>query len=295
LALDDTKANIPTMTSAQIRGAFSQGALSSWAQITSSTGTPINNTAFTNGVTVPNTMYVCRRGDESGTQAGTAQYFLNERCALSSSPQLFKSPVGGTGAAATKQLGETWFTSGASSTAARIVFAGAGSADVRNCLDGRNDLDQFAIGLLGSDSVYGDVNGLGGSAASSTSNQFRYVAIDGMKPDLVEVANGRYDFVMENVFNTRISPALASQKATLASNIKTTFADPTIIASTLIQKGNAHGWTGGLLPSNKGTPISGIASTSTLTTNPVSVFAKSTGSSVNNCNFPINTKAAPTN
>jgi hypothetical protein len=303
-SLTDLEADIPTLTSGQIRGAFAFGGLNSWAQITSATGLPINHPSLTGGVTVSNTMYVCRRGDESGTQAGTAQYFLNERCGTAT--QTFKAPtntvpntLGMPSGAATKQKGEIWVTlttTSSTSTASRVVFAGAGSGDVRNCLDGHNDLDQFAIGMLSSESTYDTVGGNGGSASSTPGSQFRYVAIDGQKPTLVEVANGRYDFVMENVWNRRISPALSAGKDSLADSILSAFANPTIVASTLIQKANAHGYTGGLLPKLTTAVHGGVpATTSTITSNPVSAYLKSTGSGVNNCNYPINLVAAPTN
>ena len=264
----DAKADVPSLTSGQVRGLFGEGVFTNWDAVVNATGSPV--------VAAGSQLYVCRRGDESGTQAATAQYFLNERCALSSGVLKFKNASDTT----TQQAGEKYDRV---TDDAKTVFAGSGGGEVRTCLDQHNDLGQYAIGLLGTDSVYDNFGGAGGAAnAGAGSNQWRYVAIDGRKPDLVSVANGQYDFVMENVLNRRTTPALTGGKLVLADYIKQSFANTDVIATLLI-KSMPHGYTGGLAGGLSGTPNAIPVTTANLDSNPVSAFTKTPGSSVNNC------------
>jgi hypothetical protein len=280
----DAKADVPTLTSGQIRGLFGDGVFSNWDAVTDATGNPV--------VPAGSQLYVCRRGDESGTQASTAQYFLNERCALNTGVLKFK----GASVLADQQNGKAYVRNSVDDT--RTVFAAKGGGDVRTCLDQHNDLGQHAIGLLGSDSVYDNFGGAGGAAnANAGSNQWRYVAIDGRKPDLVSVANGQYDFVMENVLNRRNTtvsgnPVLSGGKLVLADYIKQAFTSSDIISSLII-KTQPHGYTGGLAGGLSGTPNAIPVTTANLDTNPVSAFTKTPGSSVNNCGPAIAVTATP--
>jgi hypothetical protein len=293
-ALDDTGANIPTLTTGQVRYLFQDLGAQNWGDaVVSSNGTPITDTTYTGGVTVSSQVYVCRRGDESGTQAATAQYFFNERCALSAGAQKFANASN----AAFQQLGDAYVRT---TSDAFTVFAGKGSGDVRTCLDQHNDINQFAIGLLGSESVYDGANSLGGSAhAADGTNQFRYVAIDGRKPTLEEVANGHYDFVMENVLNRRKSavngiPVISGAPLAVYNYIKGAFANVDVIKSLLIT-GNTHGTTGGLMGGLSGTPNTAPVSTTVLLGNPVSAYTKSPNGTVNNCDPALPVAATPTN
>jgi len=292
--LDDTSANIPTLTTPQIRYLFQAGGADSWSSIVSSTGKAITDLSYTNNVVVSNTAFVCRRGDESGTQAGTAQYFLDERCALDRGPPLF------VGASNADQQNGTVYTR-VTDDALR-VYAGKGSGDVRNCLDQHSDIDTFAIGLLGSESKYDGINSLGGSAGKNDgTQQFRYIAIDGRKPTLEEVANGHYDFVMENVLNRRKTafngvPVIAGPQLGMYNYIKTAFADVDVIRSLLVTQ--SIGTTGGLMP---GLNSAGLGSSTPpvdatlLNSNPVSPYTKSPNVSVNNCDVPVPVGPVSTN
>jgi len=268
----DAKADVPSLTSGQIRGLFGEGVFTTWDAVVDASG----NSVVAGG----SQLYVCRRGDESGTQASTAQYFLNERCGLSSGPLRFKNASDGS----TQQNGEKYDRV---TDDAKTVFAGSGGGEVRTCLDQHNDLGQYAIGLLGTDSVYDAFGSAGGAAhAGDGTNQWRYVGIDGRKPDLVSVANGQYDFVMENVLNRRVSPALSGGKLVLADYIKQSFTSLDIINSLII-KTQPHGYTGGLAGGLSGTPNAIPVTTGALDSNPVSAFTKTPGSAVNNCSPAI--------
>jgi hypothetical protein len=269
----DTAAEMPSLTTPQVRALFS-GTIGTWAQISGPTGTTLAGKP----------VFVCRRGDDSGTQASFASYFLNERC-VSGGPTFVTATN-----ANTQQSGATWnFTTFGTDP----VFAGAGSGDVRNCLDGHNDHDDFAVGILGTESRYDGLGSAGGSAnASAGSQQFRYVKLDGRTPNLESVANGVYDFVEENVMN-RLNTSFNGQnppsgnKASLANYIRDSFGDLDVISTLIVSQ--AHGLTGGLAPALAlgVTPNTIPVSTAGVQANPVSPYTKSLNGPVFDCGTAV--------
>jgi hypothetical protein len=290
-SLDDLEANVPSLPQSTIAGLFTQGGTASWGTIQYSSGgvlKSIADVAFTetSNKVVNDTVFVCRRGDESGTQASFAQFFLDERCGKGD--ELFKTAIA---FSACQQNGCTWSST---TYGADATFAGKGSGDVRNCLDGHNDFgaatvaspDHYAIGILGSESKYDSSNGLGGSTHAADGTQaFRYVAIDGRVPNLENVAKGKYDFVMDDVLNRRNVifngiPVISGSPAALADYIASTFGAVDVISTLIVPQ--AHGSTGGLADvlNNAG---AATALPINLTTNPVSVFTKVLNGPVNDC------------
>jgi hypothetical protein len=294
--LNDLEANVPSLPQSAIAGLFTQGGTASWSTIKFDSGgtlKSIADVAFTEGgnKVVSDTVYVCRRGDESGTQASFAQFFLDERCGKGD--EIFKLAVN----SGCQQNGCVWdsATYGADAT-----FAGKGSGDVRNCLDGHNDIgnqaanpkvpDHYAVGILGTESKYDTPNGLGGSTNAAAGTQaFRYIAIDGRVPNLENVAKGKYDFVMDDVLNRRNVtfngvPVISGAKADLADYIKDTFGAVDVISTLIVPQ--AHGSTGGLADAlnNAGATT---ALPINLTTNPVSPFTKVFNGPVNDCSPAI--------
>lgn len=272
----DTAANVPSLTYQQVASIYS-GAIADWSQVLSSNGTAINNAIYTNGASVPGTVYVCRRGDESGTQASHASYFLRERC---ESGVLGFVSVSNSGC---QQSGCAWNASFINDP----VFAGSGAGEVRKCLDAHNDVDHFAIGVLSNESVYDGPGSLGGSAAAGAgTQQFRYVALDGHVPNLESVANGQYNFVEENVLNRRNVafngvPVIGGAKVALADYVKNSFGNPDVISTLIVPQ--THGLTGGLAGALSGTPNTPPVAPATLQANPVSAFTKSALGAVNDC------------
>jgi len=278
----DTAAEMPTLTTGQVRGLFT-GTIGTWDQVTSPTGTALS----------VKPVFVCRRGDDSGTQASFASYFLNERC-VSGVPPFVPATNG-----VSQQGGSTWSFA---TFGADPVFAGAGSGDVRNCLDSHNDHDDFAVGILGTESKYDAPGSAGGSAnAAAGTQQFRYVKLDGRTPNLESVANGVYDFVEENVLN-RLNTTIngqsppAGHKKDLADFIKNSFGDTDVIATLLVTQ--AHGLTGGLAPALAPGVVANTlpVSQAGVIANPVSPFSKSILGPVQDCGpaIPVAPTIAPT-
>jgi len=269
----DAAAEMPTLTTPQVRGLFS-GTIGTWDQITGPTGTPLAGKS----------VFVCRRGDDSGTQASFASYFLNERCTVGGPTFVTATNP------ASQQSGSVW---NFATFGTDPVFAGAGSGDVRNCLDGHNDHDDFAVGILGTESKYDALGNAGGSAnAAAGTQQFRYVKLDGRTPNLESVANGVYDFVEENVMN-RLNTSFNGQnppsgnKAALANYVRDSFGNLDVISTLVVSQ--SHGLTGGLAPAlgNGVTPNSIPVSTAALQANPVSPYTKSLNGPVFDCGTAV--------
>jgi hypothetical protein len=211
-------------------------------------------------------------GDASGGEAAFGSHLLNERC-TSGGPS--SATANNTSC---QENGCAWSFA---TFGADWVFAGMAASDIRNCLDSHNDHDDFAIGILSSESRYDAPGSAGGAAhASDGTQQFRYIKIDGHTPNLESVANGVYDFVEENVLN-RLNTSFNGQsppsghKKDLADYVLAGFNSTSVIASLLISQ--AHGSTGGLAPALAPgvTPNAVPVSTSQLQANAVSLLTRS--------------------
>mgnify|MGYP000464332713 CR=1 FL=1 len=251
LALNDLPANVPSLTSAQIRALFT-GFYADFSQF--------------DDLTPPadSTVYVCRRGNSSGTQASFESYFLNQRCV--DGVAAFVEPT------TTSCLGSGCGWSPA--FAADAVFAGSGSGDVRACLDARNDAGSWAISVLSTETTY-----------NNTDRQFRFIRVDGELPTLESVANGRYSFFTENVINRR-NGALNANQSTLVQYLIANLGQPSIIAgiNTPFQA-NAHGDGGVIAVPNFATivPNASPVTQAAMRTNPVNSQLRNG----NNCTPPI--------
>ncbi len=299
----DSQECVPSLDKKTIAQLFS-GGIQSWARLTFN-GTPL--TSFP-GVTAPvsNTVFICRRGNESGTQAGTQVYFLNQGCG---SGDAFRVPTAGGGSA----IAPIVYANGNNAT----VFAGQSSGDVRNCLDDRDDQNRWAVGVLSLDSTVtgtaalaaggtarlGNIGGAGGDArdtlgaagAEVFQREFRFIAINGVNPSLESMGNGGYDFYTENVCTSRgtlagVEGAIydricgvsgISELSRVAATNETLDSQPWGDGGNLLP-GNRAGLTNNTLP----------VSQATIQTNPVNGFVKSRIAAGNNCStsqpvFPV--------
>jgi hypothetical protein len=156
-------------------------------------------------------VYLCRRGDSSGTNAFVDLQFIGNRCNANGIAQLAPGaansackglpPTAPPGSAV--DYGCTWLTA---NNGTDTVFAGAGGGDVAACLDYHDLNNDYAIGNLTTNQVFGGPLEPGSSTRpatdTGTNTHFRYVAIDGHNPALVNVANGQYPYVEDDVLNT---------------------------------------------------------------------------------------------
>jgi hypothetical protein len=291
LALTDTLATMPTLSRQQVAGLYTSSI--DWSQIGNAAGTGVNAATFNGGTAAPATVFLCRRGDTSGTNVSADVFFLRNRCTTKRFPMTDAT----TSAANCNGLpaGETSTNFGCKWTAdnARLVdttFAGTGSGDVVSCLHAHDKNNQFAVGTLGTTSKFDDANGLGGSGDAVGSSHFRYVAIDGAKPTVISQANGTYTYVMDNVINTLKT---LSGTALAASNlIQSTLTSTVPLADTFVAQpgGDANYVTGGILDAQNPNGVSPTGAPVTLagvTSTPVSPLTLSPQGFVDDCQAPI--------
>src|SRR5262249_20677885 len=154
-------------------------------------------------------IYLCRRGDTSGTMTSFKLHFLNQGCSKNpSSTVLFVSPDN----ALCTSAGCAW---NAATSGNDFVFAGAGSGDVRSCIDYHSSLGRLAIGIASTEAKPG-----------TTSNRFRYVKVDGVEPTLKATIEGRYSFFTENTFNDRFPSTSVSGSQTLWDKLYASIGNP---------------------------------------------------------------------
>lgn len=140
-------------------------------------------------------IYLCRRGDTSGTMTSFKLHFLGQGCNKNVASNItFITPdtasCVGSGCAWSSTLFQNDF-----------VFAGAGSGDVRSCMDYQSSQGRLAVGIASTEAKPG-----------TTSNRYRYIKVDGAEPTLKAVMEGRYSFFTENTFNDKFSgPVTGSQ------------------------------------------------------------------------------------
>jgi len=198
---DDSEANMPSLTSAQLVSAYTQPG-QTWNAI---------------GVTFPGSIYVARRVDSSGTQktfealvarSGNGQPFKS--CSVSL--DVFVGPDSGNTT--------TGDADSVCSTGATTVAALSGGGNVRQCLINHNTGGRGAIGILTTEDKPG-------TAA------WRFVKVDGVTPNQAQTAAGRYRYYDESTLNTRTSGAFATGAALgygpFVARLSSDFANPAII------------------------------------------------------------------
>ena len=263
LTADDDPANAPNITRGQLHRIFA-GEAFTWDEFQLPGGAD-----FLAGEDV----YICRRGNDSGTQASFAAFVMNERC-NASVPGIF-----GPDTASCEAAGCDW---DAGLFGGDFIFAADGSGDVRACLDFRNDSGQFAIGVLSTNTT------LETNADPMTGNSdrdIRFVGIDGAAATLASVGNGGFHFVTENVLNTRTGDAPTGIAGAIVSAIVATIGEPTVISELNVGSRNPGGDTGILGRANGSTIVENTppVTQAAMRTNPVSSFTRSVGGATNNC------------
>jgi hypothetical protein len=315
---DDTLAAMPSLNASTVAGLYT-GTISDWSAIKNAAGTSLvsfNPTSI--GTHAPNagTVFLCRRGDSSGTNAFVDLNFIGNRCNANGISQQVPStsfPPSGTqhcnGLPTGLQPVDFGCSWNKANNLADAVFAGAGGGDVAACLDAHNANNDWAVGNLTTNQGFKDPNGIGGSTgdtAAGSNVHFRFVAIEGHLPNLTSVANGQYPYVEDNVLNALKTPAgpNAAGVTALYGAISTGtrgFNNANILldvdglqTSAKNTSGTADtDWNQGLLFDALNTP--GTIPTPPVTTaavtgaggNPTSVFTQAFSGNMNNCQPPL--------
>lgn len=272
LTQNDDCGNAPSLTRKQVVGMYS-GFIVDGSQLVSANvaddGTPL----------AAGQIYVCRRGDSSGTQAGTESYWLRQRC--ESGVNTFMQPdeadlCQANGCGWPSQSGVDFTDDG--------VFAGSGSGQVRSCLDFHGDptQNQYAIGVLSTES-----NPFSGAGLS-----FRWARVDGALSTLEQTANGNWDFFTSNVLNRRNPNVLSGFQNQIVDYFINNVGNPTFIRglNTPFVNNICTGGNGGVLavagtafPAGVEAPFS----TAEMVTAPINTSTKQPLGVINNCQPPV--------
>jgi PBP superfamily domain len=282
---DDTLANMPSLSRAQIAGLFS-GAITNWSQIVSSTGSPLT----------AGTVFTCRRGDNSGTNVSADAYFLHNRCATTGTPMVTVTTTSCAGLPTGQTAENNGCTWNSTNNINDVTFGGASTGDVVSCLDAHSRNGTFAYGPVGTTSKFDDPNGATGAATEAGTAHFRFIAIDGNKPTVESMANGTYDYAFDNVENVFTGAsgnplAVGTYLGTLFQNV-TALSDILVTQPNALSSGTGHPAdtnyiTGGVQDGLTGTPNTPPVSATTIKSNPTSDFTLAAGGTVNNCQVPL--------
>jgi hypothetical protein len=231
---DNTAANMPSLTEAQVRGLYS-GALQNWDQILVPGTSPQRGLVANEGVVAggdPPTaqgsnddgaVYMCRRVASSGTQATAESYWFSQRCI--SGGTTFRGPSDGSSIADTAFSG-SFATGPVTIVGNQTVNAAPSSGNVRTCLANLNAADVWAVGVLSH-----EVTG------SHQSSGVYMVGINGVGPSLANTANGKYGYYSENVTTVVADGNPGALAATdprriVIEHIRTNLSEPVSLAAT---------------------------------------------------------------
>jgi hypothetical protein len=319
LTTNDTLANMPSMSASQLRAIFN-GTLTNGTALygyNATTGSQVQVSSTSK------TLFVCRRGNTSGTMTSFKILFLGEGCSKNGTSigafvlptQVFSAagtdpdtgdPIGtgpidqvstGVAFSSTATLFNAVGTAITGGYGGIRVFAGSGSGDVRKCVSYHTDQGgggtsgDFAIGVSSTETLPAD---------GTTDQHFRFVRVDGNEPTLKATMEGRYSYFTENTFNRQANTAASNYLAANsdALNLYTGLAGQ-IGKSTVLSAVNSS-WKDGAQPGTVGTgeadvgildiPVSGNTPTvpvtaATVRSKPVNSQIRNYTGAANNCNM----------
>lgn len=277
LAHDDprreTPAAMPSLSSAQVRSIFA-GTLRSWSKVYDRDGVPIPASRYLPaeapthrersgtrpGAYRPHAesggrIYVCRRIETSGTQLAYGAHYLSRGCLPDAPPFLApddgSSPVTG---------GDPRDLLDRSAPSGR-VFAGRGSADVRECLDTHDDHNRWAIGMLSTENT-----------GNYLSLEFRHIRVDGYAPTLLNAHRGLWRHVSTASLQWRRDREAGERDRvdSVLAYLARYLAQPAVLRS--LNRAFRHPWgDGGYLAAGSVSPsaLPGVVSARSLQQNPV--------------------------
>lgn len=222
-------------------------------------------------------IYICRRGDTSGTMVSFKAHFLNQGCSRNVANNMtFVNPDSNS----CKSSGCSW----GSAHYADYVFAGSTAEDVRNCMDYNSSQGRMAVGIDTTD-----------SKPDTAGHRYRYIKLDGAEPTLKAVMEGRYRAFVESTFNDKwISTAVASADQALWDAIYSRIGNRSVLvaangnwrdAVAIGVAGAGEGDTGLLaVPSSDNYPTYPVTAASVRVNSVNSQTRKTLGGVANSCN-----------
>jgi hypothetical protein len=287
----DSEEAMPSLSRAQVAALFS-GAIKSWDEFYDGNGTPPTQSSLvapgpprdpdaagaSPGAYRPDaasgaTVFICRRIEASGTQAAYEVHYLRARCEADA--PAFVAPNDGSSLTAGGDVRRLVRIA----KPAGNVFAGVGTADVRDCLDAHAQFNRWAVGLLSTENV-----------GNNGSRKFRYVKVDGVAPTLVNAYLGRWPHVTEQSMQWRKSydaELSTTPEGRILSFVATNLGLPRVLSA--LNSGFVHSWGQGgyLAPATSSFPAPKPPVTAeALRLNPVAGVSLSVGR-LNDCHEPV--------
>ena len=269
----DEPANVPSFTPSQLRALFTQFT-ASWGDLRTDANVALN------AVNPPgrDTVFICRRGNTSGTEATFEALLLNQRCTSGVQGMALPDVI------ATLNGGTAWNAGHINET----VFAANNSGSVASCLAAHDANNDWAIGVISTETLLTSIGGNGGVGPGA----FRYPGINRANPDLLSVVSGNYELWTDSTWNVKTVPGLAGTKKAISDWLVGNFGTevPNVDAGLRHVTGD-----GGLLsepfaPNAPPLPPFNVAS---VRANPTNTASHAPLGATNNCNPPI-TFAVPT-
>lgn len=271
-ALDDTEANMPSLTMAQITAIWTGGI-----------ATPNLHLSDINGVKLANAtgaaaFQLCRRKNGSGTLASARVFFTKEGCAAS-----VKGMLSGADGDATAPA----FPAG------RIAEYG-GTTGVLGCLNLSHSSGRYAIGMASMETKPGSAY-TGDAFWGTDAGNWRYIKIEGYAPTTLNVAQTKYDFMMEATYQYRAAgntfgPTLTASQTAFFDKIVSTNSSAAVIKELNTQFVHLFGQSGLMGKPSAGAPTApsaapaGVLTQAEVTANPVNTWTRQTGAAPNSCN-----------
>lgn len=168
---------------------------------------------------------------------------------------------------------------------AGTVYAGIGTADVRDCLDAHEHHNRWAIGVLSTE-----------NRGNNGNREFRFVKVDGHAPTLINAHTGRWQHVTELSIQwlKSFDPSLSStNEGRVLAFIASALGQPSVLR--VINEGFVHPWGQGgyLAPARtaaSATPT--VATAETLRVDPVAGVVRGVGRP-SNCSEPTAVGSSP--
>ncbi|MDY6920885.1 MAG: substrate-binding domain-containing protein [Pseudomonadota bacterium] len=176
----DEVQNMPSLSSDLIANIFA-GNVQNWSDLKGKNGGSIVSEA---GATLSNgAVNVCVRTPGSGTQAQFNSYYMGTGCAYRGAGNFTSVALGIAVDSNGIENDSPVPTIGPFPAPGPHVHRNAGSSDMGRCLTNITNADRWAIGIQSLEKV---------DEGRTNRNEYKYVAIDGVKPTLENVASGLY-------------------------------------------------------------------------------------------------------
>lgn len=263
LGSDDTQANMPSLSRAQV-GAIFAGAIATTDGLLSP-----------NGAALPSfPLVVAQRVSTSGSQSISEVFFLNKRCT--------PSAVGFGDPDATYTADVNAYNGCRDADpSGPFRAANSGATQVQQCLRGADKAGKWGIGLLSTEIV---------PAVTDANGTIRHIKIDGSAPTLLNVALGKYLFVAEQSMQWQNSLTATSNAPlyNVVNYIRTNSANPDVLKSINTSFVQVYGQSGLIGVPDGATvfpPAAPLTDANILAT-PVNTWSKSNVTSLANCSAP---------